>query len=348
MGVRDVIGELDVPAGIELSVLDVGHGSCVFISTSGATALVDTGPNGAVLEFLRERELTYVDVVLISHADQDHIGGLSALLSNGIRIGRVIWNSDGMKRTEAWMSLAYQLDDLAESGLTIADEEAAKGMPIPELGPRVSIEVHAPRLRLRRLGVGGRDRSGSHISSNSMSVVVRVLVDDEPLIVIPGDLDSVGLSHLVDSATMDLSARYLVLPHHGGLMGTPAATPAAVEQLVQAVGPRMVFISNGRGARWDNPRDDVLLAVSRANPDLPVACSELSKSCSAMPQARGTQSRIYSAGWNSGAACAGTIQLTLRNGIGQDLDRSEHARFVAGLPTPRCVSAHVRGPASEQ
>ncbi|WP_193597870.1 ComEC/Rec2 family competence protein [Microbacterium sp. YJN-G] len=331
---------VDAPPGLEVVVLDVGHGSCIFISTPTATALVDTGPNGAILEFLRERGLTYIDVVVISHADHDHIGGLSALLSNGIGIGRVIWNSDGMKRTDAWLSLAYQLDDLAESGQTIADDEAAKGMDISELGPRVAIEVHAPRLRLRRLGVGGRDKSGSHISSNSMSVVVRVTVDGEPLIVIPGDLDSVGLSHLSDTSTLDLQAPYLVLPHHGGLMGTPAATPAAIEHLVRAVDPTVVFISNGRTARWDNPRDDVLMAVRRAKPELPIVCSQLSKSCSAAAQPRTIAPEAYSAGWRNGSSCAGTIKLTPQSGIGHTFDRSEHSRFIASLPTPRCIAAH--------
>lgn len=332
--------ELEAPPGVELCLLDVGHGSCVFISTPTATALIDTGPNGAILEFLRERQLTHIDVVVISHADHDHIGGLSALLSNGIGIGRVIWNSDGMKRTEAWLSLAYQLDDLAESGQTIADDEAARGMDIPELGPRMSLEVHAPRLRLRRLGVGGRDRSGAHISSNSMSVVVRVLIDDDPLIVIPGDLDAVGLSHLFDTNSSNLRAAYLVLPHHGGLMGSPAATPGAIERLVSAVDPRIVFISNGRSARWDNPREDVLRAVRLANSDLPVVCSQLSRGCSAVSQPRDSVPTAYSAGWRDGSSCAGTIQLTPRSGIGTTLDRSEHARFVATLPSPRCVGAH--------
>lgn len=333
---------LDAPPGVELAVLDVGHGSCIFISTPTATALVDTGPNGAILEFLRERSVLHIDVVVISHADHDHIGGLSALLSNGIGIGRVIWNSDGMKRTDAWLSLAYQLDDLAESGQTIADDEAAKGMDISELGPRVAIEVHAPRLRLRRLGVGGRDRSGSHISSNSMSVVVRVIVDSQPLIVIPGDLDAVGLSHLSDTATLDLRAPYLVLPHHGGLMGTPAGTPAAIERLVRAVDPDVVFISNGRAARWDNPRKDVLKAVRQAKPSLPIICSQLSKSCSAAAQPRTSAPETYSAGWRDGASCAGTIQLTARSGIGRTLDRSEHSRFVASLPSPQCIADHSK------
>lgn len=324
---------------IELCLLDVGHGSCVFINTGEGTALIDTGPRAAVLEFLRERSITRIDLVVISHADQDHVGGLSAMLSNHIEIGRVIWNTDGLKRTDLWKNLAYQLDALSSAGTTVADEEAAANMAVKDLGERVEIEVHAPRLRLRRLGVGNRDRDGATIGSNTLSVVARVLVDGVPTLVVPGDIDAVGVGHLGDPVFPDLKAKYLVLPHHGGTMGaTPAATSAALSSLINAVSPEVTFVSNGRSTRWDNPRPEVLAAVHGAGPGITVACSQLSRSCSPEPILRDGEASSFSAGWLAGHSCAGSVSLTLNNGIVGPFVRDTHEAFInEHVPNARCM-----------
>lgn len=273
----------------------------------------------------------------------DHVGGLSAMMSNHIEIGRVIWNTDGLKRTDLWRSITYQLDELSSAGTTVADEEAAANMAVQQLGERVEIEVHAPRLRLRRLGVGNRDHAGATIGSNTLSVVARVLVDGDPTLVVPGDIDAVGVSHLSDPAFPDLKARYLILPHHGGTMGaTPAATSAALSSLITAVSPEVAFVSNGRTTRWDNPRPEVLAAVLDAGPGITVACSQLSRSCSPEPILRDGEATSFSAGWLAGHSCAGSVSLTLSNGIGGPYVRDSHEAFINELvPNARCIRTQV-------
>ena len=304
----------------------------MFIDTGSATVLIDTGPNSSVLEFLEGRGVDSVDLVIISHADQDHVGGLSTMLSNGVEVRRILWNSDGLKHTGLWRSLCYQLDDLEIEGATRASEEISAGMSIEGLGDRLRIQVLAPRTRLRRLGVGGEDKSGARIGSNSVSAVVRLFLDDEPIVVIPGDLDDVGLAHLSDPEMPEMRAKYLVLPHHGGRMAnTPDATATALSALIRAVEPQGVFVSNGRTTRMDNPREEVLGAVRVAAPSATITCSQLSKTCAPLAVAREDSTESYSAGWSRGHACAGTIPLTRREAI------ESHQLFVdTQVANPRC------------
>ena len=63
-----------------LAILDVGHGNCAVLTDSKGIVVIDTGPGSALLEYLSEKNIKTIDVVLISHADQDHIGGLIQLL----------------------------------------------------------------------------------------------------------------------------------------------------------------------------------------------------------------------------------------------------------------------------
>ena len=55
-----------------VSVLDVGHGNCAVV-LDDRTVVVDAGPGATLLEFLQNEGVTEVEVVLISHADEDHI-----------------------------------------------------------------------------------------------------------------------------------------------------------------------------------------------------------------------------------------------------------------------------------
>ena len=74
----------------DVTVLDVGHGLAVIVETAGRRLLYDAGPSfpsgfdtGAdvVVPALRARGRGPLDLVIISHADNDHSGGAAAVLA---------------------------------------------------------------------------------------------------------------------------------------------------------------------------------------------------------------------------------------------------------------------------
>ena len=65
-----------------LAILDVGHGNSAILIDSEGVVVIDTGLGSSLLEYLEESGVTTIDAVLISHADEDHIGGLVQLLSS--------------------------------------------------------------------------------------------------------------------------------------------------------------------------------------------------------------------------------------------------------------------------
>lgn len=67
-----------------LAFLAVGQGDCIAFSHQGATIVIDAGPESSsrrIGRLLRAEGLTRVDLVLVSHPDSDHIGGLDAVLA---------------------------------------------------------------------------------------------------------------------------------------------------------------------------------------------------------------------------------------------------------------------------
>jgi competence protein ComEC len=73
-----------------LNMLDVGQGLSVVIQTAQHTLVYDAGPKfsasfdlgeSVVLPFLRKAKTNKIDMLVISHADNDHIGGAQAILN---------------------------------------------------------------------------------------------------------------------------------------------------------------------------------------------------------------------------------------------------------------------------
>jgi beta-lactamase superfamily II metal-dependent hydrolase len=65
----------------ELIVVDVGHGSCALLRDIHGTVIIDCGTGSTLVDTLDYLHVRDISSILISHADQDHIGGIIALLS---------------------------------------------------------------------------------------------------------------------------------------------------------------------------------------------------------------------------------------------------------------------------
>jgi competence protein ComEC len=72
-----------------LTAYDVGQGSALLVETATQTLLYDTGPrmgpamdagSRVLVPSLRARGIDRLDKLLISHADEDHIGGAATVL----------------------------------------------------------------------------------------------------------------------------------------------------------------------------------------------------------------------------------------------------------------------------
>jgi beta-lactamase superfamily II metal-dependent hydrolase len=327
----------EVPSNFRIDCIDVGHGSSVVLTNGTHTTMIDSGPGGPILEYLRGEGITEVDTVIVSHADKDHIAGLIAMLDAGFRVNHIVINSDAAKKTAQWVSLNYSLDELLRAGHVATITNAVEGLQIETAVASITIDVLAPRHRLAALGAGNVDREKNPIKTNTMSVVAMIRVSGRPLLLFTGDIDAVGCQHMFDTG-VDLQADYLVLPHHGGWMGTPAKTKGAIEQLCELVNPKQIFISNGRGGTYHNPKPIVIEAVRRMLPMAQLACAQLSQKCSAVVAAPGGKpASPFSQGNLLGHSCAGSIRLTADDGINVMRNTASHDAYVSAVaPTALC------------
>lgn len=318
----------------ELSILDVGHGNTAVLQTDIGIVVFDASPGSTLIEFLEDQNVNQVDFVLISHADKDHIGGLLLLLTSlAITVGTVLLNHDTIKETETWEDVRFALEDASRRGevevITALNE--ATSLDFDSL---VGIEVLAPSIAMT---LGRRDQDGNVLTSNAMSAVVRLTVDDVGQVLLTGDLDTVGLENLLASAP-DVRSRVLVFPHHGGSPGSDNAVDFA-KSLCDAVNPEVVVFSIGRG-RYGTPRPEIVEGVRASVADAHIACTQLSENCAAsLPSVEPDHLSLRPAkGRLSNSCCAGTLVFSLDKTNDYLPLRDSHWAFIASsAPSAMCI-----------
>ncbi len=91
------------PGEYRFTLLDVGQGLAAVVQTHAHVLVFDTGPafpggfdtgSAVIVPFLRARGIGRVHTLIVSHADQDHAGGVQGLV-DGVRVDRVLSGEPG-------------------------------------------------------------------------------------------------------------------------------------------------------------------------------------------------------------------------------------------------------------
>lgn len=174
------------PGELWLTLLDVGQGLSVVARTASHTLVYDTGARlsarfdagrAVVVPFLRHAGVTRVDTLIVSHGDNDHIGGSASLLA-------------AMPVTRVLSSVPERLAHA---------ESCASGQGWEWDGVRFEI-LHPD--------------AGSKLAGNNLSCVLRI-VSPHGRVLVPGDIAAKAERVLLLEREGQLPAEVLVVPHHG-------------------------------------------------------------------------------------------------------------------------------------
>jgi beta-lactamase superfamily II metal-dependent hydrolase len=313
-------------------ILDVGHGnSAVLLDTEGVV-VIDAGKKGVLIDFLRQLDVKCVDVLLVSHADSDHVlNAEDVLLDDTLQVRVVCYNSDASKTSRAWQSFRKAIKEARRNKNTNADPQLTTSQTGRLDRGLVHVEVLYPYPETAASGPGGVDEEGEPITSNSMSAVVRLTTDKGNMVMLAGDVEP-GCLKAWEDENLDPTAFVLVYPHHGGNPGDNDRVAYAVA-LAKAIKPKTVIFSINR-TQYELPRPDVVAAFRANAPGVYVACTQLSRHCSeTTPATNPTHLTMYQAsGRSSNACCAGTIVIDL-SGIEPLVlpQANQHMKFIDSL-----------------
>src|SRR4029078_6144760 len=98
-------------------LLDVGHGNCAVVRSQGRVGVRDAGSGSLLEAHLIQEGVRHVDLLILSHADQDHIeGALGALVSDEFTLADVYGNAAPSKSSALWQDLLWELDRASQEG----------------------------------------------------------------------------------------------------------------------------------------------------------------------------------------------------------------------------------------
>ena len=173
------------------------------------------------------------------------------------------------------------------------------------------------------------------MTTNSNSVVVRLLKDGKPFLLLPGDIDEIGLQNLLGRNYGDISAEIAVFPTTAG-----GPTSAGMENFAitfcRATKPEALIFSIGRG-KYDTQKPEIVAAVRKERyggphsvhpivqaPVMPVKVPRVEPTHLSGKVSRGKESR---------KCCAGTVHITLAQKPSNVLPiLNAHATFIARRP----------------
>ncbi|WP_419191471.1 DNA internalization-related competence protein ComEC/Rec2 [Achromobacter spanius] len=211
------------PGHWRMSALDVGQGSAILVETATQTLLFDAGPRHyggsdagerVLAPFMQARGITALDVLVLSHADQDHVGGARAVLAAvPVRLSYASFDVAAFVRRDA--SVWPVAGPVSGKVPLRAPGQAAPGA-LPTLPDRMlrcrrddAWEVDGVRFTFLHPANGG---SGAPADKNADSCVLRVQGASHALL-LTGDIGVAQERALVARGVE--RADVVLAPHHG-------------------------------------------------------------------------------------------------------------------------------------
>jgi competence protein ComEC len=255
--------------------IDVGQGDSILLQFKNKSLLIDGGPpemGPRLEEYLRAQNVSRLDLLILTHPHDDHIGGLIAVLED-LPVNEAIDNGENDS------SLIYKRFRALIDKKNISYAPAYAGQEI-DLDPALKIEVLWPpqggisngaKLNRNKAmknpweSIVVRALSGD---MNQNSLVLRITYDRISLLLM-GDADTVVEGILISSGG-NLSSQILKVGHHGG-------TSASGPEFLEKVRPLVSIISVGEENYYGYPTERTLSNLQAAGSSVyrTDTCSEI-------------------------------------------------------------------------
>ncbi len=216
-----------------IDILDVGQGLAVVVQTQQHALLYDSGPafsadsdsgKRVVVPNLRAAGIAELDGLILSHDDNDHVGGAASVL-HAMPVG---WIRSSM------LPAAIEVDYQRTPQPCLAGQSWDwDGVHFAFLHPSAEdwLNLDEP-------------------PSNEQSCVLRISIGNQHVL-LTGDMEKKAEAQLLAEQRDQLPTTLLVAPHHG-------SKTSSTEAFIAATLPEYVVFSNGYRNRFNHPHPDVL------------------------------------------------------------------------------------------
>ena len=235
---------------------DVGQGDAIVISRKTSQLLIDAGKGSAVVECL-EQQLPFWDkileVVVVTHSDSDHYGGLAEIL-NRYQIKLIILPS-GKGGEEEWNAL---LEKIEEKGIKTSYVWQLEKVEIDLISATFlwpNEEILIDKDIFENTSNNHSKSTSANYSDNDASIVTKVTFGDFSAL-LTGDVTEAVEQVLLENSS-NLRSTVLKVGHHGSRFSTSA-------KFLYEVEPTIATIGVGKN-NYGHPAEEVIERLSHQN-----------------------------------------------------------------------------------
>lgn len=224
-----------------VTVLDVGQGLSSIVQTKNHTVVFDAGAKysenfdigrAVVIPFFQHIGRNKIDTVIISHGDNDHLGGFTSIATN-IPIQNVL--------TSIPDSAVIQKESKSDSGkINYKVSSCQRGQKW--MFDNVEFSILSP-VEINSVAENGHDK-------NNQSCVLKISTNFGSAL-ITGDIEREMESHLYHSYPESLQSEVLVVPHHG-------SNTSSLKGFIKTVDPDYAVFTVGYKNRYNLPNTKVV------------------------------------------------------------------------------------------
>lgn len=226
---------------LKVVFLDVGQGDSIYIEApNGKQMLIDGGPDARVLSKL-SKVMPFadrsIDMVLVTHPDLDHIGGLPLVL-NSYKVSSIV-ESGASADSEVYKSLEYKIQKKNINKIIVK-----KGMRLLlDKDRNIYLDILYP------------DRDISSLDSNDGSIVGKLVYGKESFM-LTGDA-SLYVENIIEwnESKETTKSTVLKLGHHGSRTSNGYLW-------LEEVNPEYAIISVDKNNKYGHPHKEVIDRLS--------------------------------------------------------------------------------------
>lgn len=202
---------------MEVYFFQAGKADATLLTTENYTVLIDCGVKGfgqTILDYLAEKEIDHIDYLIVTHFDQDHVGGAAKVINN-IPVYNVLQNNSPKDSSE------YEKYVKALTNAGIEPVTVTESYSFTLDGVSFTVDA-AKALHF------------ADDESNNSSLLVTV-VNGENTFLFMGDAQTERLEEYLEGTVVDCDV--LKVPHHGG-------EEILMEALIRAAKPELAVITS--------------------------------------------------------------------------------------------------------
>ena len=248
--VMQVCAFINIDGKLKIYFIDVGQGDSMIVKTvRGKNILIDGGGSKdpdydigekILVPYLLDRRIKTLDYVIISHFDEDHVGGILTVMQE-------------LKVKKAIIARQFENSNNYKKFIKLAQEKEIKVIVV-EAGDVINIEKE---IRLRVLWPDSKNKINENVLNNN-SLVCKLEYKSFS-IMLTGDIEEIAEKAILAKYKRNvkiLKSNILKVAHHG-------SKSSSTEDFIKAVMPEIALIGVGKDNSFGHPSDGTIERLNK-------------------------------------------------------------------------------------